>query len=261
MGTKWDKLFQAIMALLIALGAAFGSRVCLPDPSQPIPPSPPIVSPPSPAPPSPKLDAVNAIGRIQFGGSGCSATVVGPRREDGRWWVLTASHCISGVGQRGSMRFRDGRQVPLVVAAVDRRSDCAWCYVDGSQFDLPFTYLADRSPAPGVKVWHMGYGVHIPGNREDGTIVSGPLSNGQISMKLSVSSGDSGGGICLDESGKVVSCVCCTSRLSGPGTVYGASVESIRALLPKSEAWDEWTPISVPQIDLKVEKLILEGVQ
>jgi hypothetical protein len=94
---------------------------------------PPISIPAAPPPaegkpiemPAPKAVAPNAaaaLGRIQFGNAGCTATIIGPRRADGRYDVLTASHCVSTIGQHGTMRLLDGRTVGLLVQAIDRTS-------------------------------------------------------------------------------------------------------------------------------------------
>lgn len=255
--TNREKLWQLLLVVVTAIIAAVGSRYGLKVPDlPPITVNPPQHVPPETlpevkpiAPPAPKPDAVAAIGRIQFGNSGCTATIIGPRRTDGRWWVLTASHCVRSVGSEGSMRLKDGRSVGLKVVGLDRTSDCCWCLTSTSTEVYPFALLVDVSPEPGTRIWHMGYGVDRPGNLEEGEIKSKAGSNGQISMHLSVSSGDSGGGICLTADNRVVSTVCCTSRLSGPGTVWGASPESIAKLRNgAADAADdfEWTPIPVP---------------
>src|SRR5262245_33958245 len=65
--------------------------------------------PPGPTPPpsvKTEDEAKAAIGRIRFGNAGCTATVIYPRRSDGRWDILTAAHCTGGVGSRG--RFEVG---------------------------------------------------------------------------------------------------------------------------------------------------------
>lgn len=216
----------------------------------PQPPSPPpiAVPPTPPAPQPPKADPLAAIGRIQFGSAGCTATITGPRREDGRYWVLTAAHCISGVGQQGTMKLRDGRSLGLQVAAVDKRADCCWCVTTTNSVEYPVAFVADRSPAAGSRIWHAGYGVDVPGNREDGTVTAGPNGDGQIEMRLSVSSGDSGGGIALDADGRIVSCVCCTTAKGQVARVWGASPESINKLRPATVSLDVWTPIEIPVI-------------
>lgn len=241
--TRWAEFL--IAAAIAVIGARYG--IPIPPPPVPLPGNPPDVRPVDPpAPPSPQPNTPAAIARIQFGNSGCTATIIGPRRSDGRWWALTAAHCVSGPGQRGTMRLLDGRTEGVQVVSRDPRSDCAWLVTDSNHEKFPFALLAESSPPVGSKVWHAGYGVHVPGNREDGTVTGAPDSNGQLRFRISVSSGDSGGGICLDDSGRVVSCVCCTTQRGAIADVWGASVESIRRSQPTAMVMDDWTPIEVP---------------
>lgn len=203
---------------------------------------------PDPPKPEPKRpDPAAALGRIQFGSAGCTATVVGPRRADGRWDVLTAAHCVSRVGQRGVMQLKDGRKLNVTVAALHPDPDCAWLVSDESFPDLAAAEIAKEPPPVGTAVWHQGYGVDKPGNREDGVVAAGPDSNGQIRMTLSVSSGDSGGGIFRADSGELVSVVCCTTNRGGRGSVWGSSPTVARAKRPGAAA-DEfvWTPLDIP---------------
>jgi len=245
-------LTAAVSAALAFIGAKWGIHIP-PPPPLPATPPPVIIQPPPPAPkveppaaPEPKADAPAAIGRIQFGTAGCTATVIGPRREDGRWWVLTAAHCVRGIGQHGVMRLKDGRTTGITVAAVNERADCCWCVTETNSEVYPFAVLARQSPVPGTRVWHAGYGVHVPGNREDGQVEAGPDQNGQIRMRLSVSSGDSGGAICLNEQDEVVSCVCCTTAKGQVAQVWGASPEAIHRAKPTSMALDDWNPVEIP---------------
>lgn len=255
-------LAVVITALLTWFGQKYGPQLPplpqLPPISPPTspapPPAPPTPTPPTPTPPAPvpppapKVDTLAAIGRIQFGNSGCTATITGPRRDDGRYWVLTAAHCVNGVGQSGTMKLRDGRSLGLQVVAIDRRADCCWCVTSTNSVEYPVAFVADRSPSPGARIWHAGFGIDVPGNREDGTVSTGPNSDGQIEMRISVSSGDSGGGMALDSDGRIISCVCCTTIRGAVGRVWGASPESINALKPKATFADEWTPIEVPLV-------------
>jgi hypothetical protein len=201
---------------------------------------------PKPTPPAPRADAPNALTRIQFGNAGCTATIIGPRRDDGKWWVLTAAHCLTSVGQHGTMRLKDGRVTGVIVQSINVKADCAWLLTETNSEQYPFALLAPKSPPVGAKIWHAGYGVHIPGNREDGHVEAGPDQNGQLRFRLSVSSGDSGGGICLNESGEVVSTVCCTTARGQVAQVWGASVESIVGSQPTAMVLDGWTPIELP---------------
>jgi hypothetical protein len=244
---------QQWITWLLMVGAAFlaalGARWGIPIPPPPVitqPPDPPPAPPAPPTPPAPTPNALAAIVRISSGNVGCSATVIGPRRPDGRWWVLTASHCVSGTGQRWSMRFRDGRTSGFQVVNFDRRADWCWGVTDTDAADLPFALTADSTPAVGTKIWHAGYGIDVPGNREDGTITSGVLSDGKIQMRMSVSSGDSGGGIVIDSAGRIVSTVCCTSNVGGRGEVYGAAPESFNTGRRDTVSLDEWKPIPIP---------------
>lgn len=244
----FQKISPFLAALLAAVLAVLGGRALPPPGGGGVTPPPPPTAPqPPPAKPEPKPDAPQAIARIQFGNSGCTATVIGPRRGDGRYWVLTAAHCVQAVGQRGTMWMLDGRTLGIQVAALDRRSDCSWCVTDTTTEVLPFALLAETDPTPGQKVWHAGYGVHIPGSREEGVVVAGSNPDGQVQFKLSVSSGDSGGGICLDESGRVVSTVCCTTARGQYADVWGAGPAAIRRTLPTAMPTnDGWTPSEIP---------------
>lgn len=215
-----------------------------------------LTPPPKEKPPGPKPNTPKALIRIQFGSAGCTGTFVAHavtkdgeitvRRPDGKMWVLTAAHCIKGVGQHGTGRLLDGRTCGLVVASLDRTSDVAWLVTEDNGQEYPFAILAQSSAPAGTKVWHAGYGIHVPGNREEGYVEAGPDRNGQCRYHLSVSNGDSGGGICVNEKNEVLSPVCCTSRLAAPGSVWGASPESCWRLRPTAMVLDDWTPLAIP---------------
>lgn len=208
-------------------------------------------TPPPPPPPPAKPDPLPAISRIQFGNAGCTACPIGPRRADGRWDIFTAAHCVTGVGQKGTMILKDGSRVPVTVSARDARSDVCWLVTDAADIvTMPHAELADALPARGSKVWHQGYGIDKPGNREEGTVL-GETSDGQLAFELSVSSGDSGGPIVLDEAGKVVASVCCTTGLAVRTTMYGGHCLSARSIRPKSGTAVEWKPIDLPVVPRK----------
>lgn len=231
-----------------------------PTPPQPNPPGP---NPPSPNPPTPpgggKLDPSNAIGRIQFGNAGCSATVIAPRRADGRWDVLTAAHCISSVGQTGTMKMPlSGKTFAVRVKAFDRTCDICWLETVDSTADIEYAYLGKDNPPPGTPVWHQGYGFDRPRNREDGTVMQAEDGRGQIRFTLNVSSGDSGGGIFRADTNEVVSSVCCTRSIAAKTDMWGGSTRKAIALRPHAST-DEgsrfepvapielpWTPIGIP---------------
>lgn len=249
------KLWKAIIAgVLAALASFFGGQSVAPKPGDTVPPPitlpapvrPELDPPPAPVPPPVRPNARAAIGRIQFGNAGCSATVIGPRRHDGRYLVLTANHCIAGQPRTGSMKLRNGDAFPIRVVNTDPRADCCWCVTDVMDRELPFAYLAEKTPAVGTKCWHSGFGVDIPGNREDGEVATGVLPDGKVGMILSVSSGDSGGGILTDSEDRVFSCVCCTSGMARRARMYGAGAEAIRRAMPTNDVLDDWTPLPIP---------------
>lgn len=179
-------------------------------------------------------DPTSAIGRIQFGNAGCTATVIGPRNSTGYYDVLTAAHCIHAKGQVGQMSLRDGRKFSVKVVTYDERADCCWLTTIDPNLKLPTAKLLARTPSPGDAVWHCGFGIDKPGNVERGRVIGGPNGQGQVEFWLSVSSGDSGGAIVHAKTGRVISPVCCTSRLSGIGSVFGACPEASTALRPSS---------------------------
>lgn len=242
--TNWA--IAVLAALLAAIGARWGIEVP-PLPPIVVEPSPPPTQPPQTPPTEPAPNPLAAIVRIGSGNVGCSATIVGPRRPDGRYWVLTAAHCVSGNGQRWSMKFRNGQEGGFRIVNFDRQADWAWGATDSSTDVYPYALLADATPPVGTKLWHAGYGVDVPGNREDGSLLQHADGNGQIRMRLSVSSGDSGGGIVVDDAGRIVSAVCCTTRRGAVADVWGASPERIRSGQRDTvDLWD-WHPLEIPE--------------
>ena len=253
MNDRRKRIVDFLAALAVAALAAIGARYGIPVP--PLPPitvePPPVILPPSPTlPPGSEPDArpdpAKALVRLSFGNVGCTGTVIGPRRVDGRYWILTAAHCVNRIGQQGTFRLLDGRTGGMTVVSFDKSADCCWCVTSNNSDVYPFALLAGSSPQPGTKIWHAGYGVDRPGNREEGEVTHGPDSNGQIRMTLSVSSGDSGGGIIATADGKVISCVCCTSNRGGIGDVWGTSPEAAIRNRPNETVLDDWKPIDVP---------------
>lgn len=206
------------------------AEVVFEGPAVPVPPAP---APPGTVPPAPKPTPLLALCRFRIGRIGCTATIIGPRRTDGRWDVLCASHCLGVSATRGSISLKDGRTLNVTVTAREKSSDLAWLVTDDKVESLPFALLADKAPPVGAAIWHAGYGVDRPGNVEKGT-VAGPIDGqNQLPMVLSMSSGDSGGGIFLESTGELVAAVCCTSGMARKARMYGGSSVRAIALRPK----------------------------
>jgi len=145
------------------------------------------------------------------------------------------------------MTLKDGRSLGLRVVAHHRTPDVAWCVTDEEIADLPYALIAAKNPEPGTPIWHMGYGVDRPGNREDGVIAEGENAQGQLRMILSVSSGDSGGGIFRADTNELVSVVCCTSGMGRRVSMWGCSAEVAQKTRPKATDDEEgWVPVPIP---------------
>lgn len=204
--------------------------------------------PPAPEPKPPgKANAEHAIGKLRFGNAGCTATVIGPKRSDGRWDILTAAHCTGGVGSRGTFTLKDGRTLAVTVAARNTDADLTWLVTDAAVDDLPFANLAAKNPPVGTEIWHMGYGIDQPGNREAGTITGAETPDGQLPMELSVSSGDSGGGIFRADTNELVAVVCCTTDRGRKVLMFGGSAERAGRMRPVAKTdTDVWEPLAIP---------------
>lgn len=241
-----EKLFTAAIAALAAFLGSFGGGF-----GKPQPVAPPIVAPDQkptpPAPPTPQAEVERTIGRIVVGSSGCTASLVGQKRVDRRYNILTAAHCVDRVGDRGTYTTQDGRRLTFSITAIDKRCDCAWGLTEPTDETFAFGEVADRHADVGDEVWHAGYGIDKPGNREVGTVVSTPLSDGKVQYNLNVSSGDSGGAIVHTKTGKILSVVCCAQRGGGVRPTWGASPECITALRRTFLDDANWTPVPLPE--------------
>jgi len=250
---QWATLIMAILGALSGTVAVSG-RGCGGAPGGGAAPTTPGTAPGTDphAPPSPSagqgpLDPWNALGRIQLGNYGCTATVIGKRRADGRLNILTAHHCTAGAPRDGTMVMRDGTTFRITYLSSDPKSDHAWFTSTLPIQNVPYADLATELPKVGDIVYHGGWGVDVPGNKETGRVLQPDNGEGQTMFELSVSSGDSGGGIALDATGKVLSPVCCTTAKGRKAQVWGATVTACRSTLPAPVLVAEpWTPIEIP---------------
>lgn len=257
----WRSLAVAILAAIITLIGGTGVTTvrggggCFspprPEPTIPAPPpatepkpQPPVPEPP-PSKPEPRPEPLMAICKIVMRGGYCSGTVVGPRRPDGRWNVVSAAHCFKTHGEQVQLILRSGITVGATVSAIDRRCDGAILITDQIG-ELPFAMVARSTPPAGTRIWHAGFGFDKPANTEEGTITAPPNTDGQVQYRLSVSSGDSGGGIMLTADGLLLSPVCCTTRIAGIGDVWGASPEMVNRMLAAPTDFIDVPPVEMP---------------
>ena len=238
-----------VVAVLSALLSFLGSRFGVPAPIVTIPEQKATPTPPTPQKPAevPASDPRSAIGKIVMKGGYCSGTVVNPQQADGSYTVVSASHCFKVTGEDVSFILRDGRQVKATVIAIDRTPDIAILRTAPVATPLPFVLVADRTPDVGSKVFHAGFGIDNPGNTEYGTITDRETPQGQVVYRLSVSPGDSGGGICLDAAGRLLSPVCCTTNLAAVGSVFGGSPENINRMLKNPTEFIAMPPAVMPE--------------
>lgn len=202
-------------------------------PAPAAPAAPPAPKPDAPKPDAPKPDPKAATCKIVFGRAGCTASVVWPRRADGRWDLVTAAHCVAGAAKKGKCYMRSGRVLDVEVTAVDAKADVAWLVTATKEDSLPYVVLATACPPVGTRVWHNGFGVDRPGNVESGTVAGAEAADRQIPFRLSVSSGDSGGGIFIESTGELLATVCCTKARGRLAPMWGGSAMRAAEIRPK----------------------------
>lgn len=262
MSEKWrERILAAILAAVMALlgiqtaTTVSGCGKAPPAPECPEPKPDPKPDPkpePEPEPePQPPGEPQKAIGRVIMAGGYCSGTILGPPRPDKRHMILSAAHCFKGVNERINFQtlhdIAQVRSFHCTVVAIDRKSDVAILVSDDPQQGLPWVRVADSTPSVNTEIWHAGFGRHNPGNLERGRVLAAPNRDNQVQYWLSVSPGDSGGGIMFNERGEVLSPVCCTTRLDGPGNVWGGSPEVINRMLTSPANFSEdLVPIEMP---------------
>lgn len=247
--SRYSLLGMVACTLLAALANLLGFK---PNGEPPVPPIPPPTWPTPPTPPHKppeygKLAPEQAIVRIMTGNSGCTGCIIGPRRPDGRWDILTAAHCLSAIGQRGNADLPDGRRVGYTVRAFDRTPDLGWLVTDDIIESLPYALLADSSPVVGQMVWHAGYGIDRPGNVETGRVEVLENGDGMIQFRLNVSSGDSGGPIFNKDSEVLAASVCCTTARGQFVTMFGGSWQRA-ARLRSSIVLSDWEALDLPLV-------------
>lgn len=190
--------------------------------------------------------STDAIGRLRIGNSGCTATIVGPiDADDAKIELLTAAHCIR-VNDAAMFTMHDGRILHCKCVSRDAGADAAWLVADNPKGDLPYLLLADDMPQRGEAVFHQGFGIDRPGNKEVG-LFEQVADNGRKCMyRLNVSPGDSGGAIVLDRDFSILSPVCCSSNRGGMGDVFGATPMACAKIRPSRVADGEEPGLYIP---------------
>lgn len=234
----WKSVAVAVLAAVLAV---LGGRQ-LPAPAVTVanPCDPPKHTEPTRKP-------LEAVGRLVMSGGYCSATPVSPLNADHKQVVLTAAHCVQSVGEVCQFTTRSGRTVRVTVTSINRQADAALMLTEPLTEPLPYLLVAEASPPAGTAVLHCGFGVDKPGNVETGKVLMPDTGAGQTMYSLSVSPGDSGGGICVDSSGALLSPVCCTTRLAQVGQVYGARPEVVRRMMLSPASFTEVPPMRMPE--------------
>lgn len=248
------QLFTTVLSIAISVAAArFG--IPIPPPNVTIPPLPPPVTvtvhppatpptippgvvPTAPTPPAPtippppviisKADPFNATVKLQARGHYCTGTIIGPRRQDGSYWVLSAGHCAGSIGERQTAVLRSGKTLTVTVFTINRQQDWSWFETGPTGDELPYAELSNVAPKVGARVWHAGFGIWTPGRREEGIVETSPDRRANVHIALTVSSGDSGSGIFDVESGKLVAVVSVGSGSNPSEWTEGPTTPTIR---------------------------------
>lgn len=201
-----------------------------------LPPAPPPV--PQPMPPAVPADPAGRKSVVKFYISNvmCSSTPILPVRADGRWDILTAAHCWQHGAADPHVLAADGTKYAVDLVVKDDAGDVAWCRTRAAAPKLVGSPLATAAPDPGRVVYHCGYGQDKPGNVEAGTVLGIRTASGQTAFRLSVSHGDSGGGIFDAASGEVVACVSSSTGIAQYTTMFGGSCVAAGRIRPRDES-------------------------
>lgn len=155
-----------------------------------------------------RIDPRASVVRITVGSAGCTATLLEGEPKTNCHFVLTAAHCWGHSGQQtkeGKCKLLDGRVFPMELVHLAWNPDVAVAVIRTGE-PLPVARVRPSLAPIGARVWHAGYGVHLPGSFEEGVILSHDDQRSEYSMKIDASSGDSGSGI-FDANGDVVAAV------------------------------------------------------
>lgn len=158
-----------------------------------------------------------------------TATVIRPKRPDGKWNVLTAAHVVRG-HSAATLHLGD-KKVALRVVSIDQGADVAWLVTDAAHDWLPSAELGP-APRPGDRVWHVGLGTK---KRCEGTVARDTNDLGSLFAVMQGTFGDSGAAI-FDESGRVVGVLTGSPNHDAPAGVkkiIGAGLSRIRDLLKR----------------------------
>ena len=238
----WKSVLAAVVTAALT---ALGVRITLPTPP---PPTAPETKPPEKPPvPEPAKDPTEAVGRLVMSGGFCSATPITPPDSESQQVLLSAAHCVRRIGEECTFTTRSGRSVRCRVVAIHRQADACLLLTEHLHAHLPYLPLAQQSPREGSAVLHCGFGIDSPGNVERGRVLTSDTGHDQVEYLLNVSPGDSGGGICLDGSGGVVSPVCCTTGVGRVANVYGARPEVVRLMLRTPASFTDVPPVEMPE--------------
>lgn len=194
-------------------------------------------------------DAKRSTYRISHGRSGCSATCVGRDSVDGSYILYTAAHCVDRIGDIVTVHVDSNTRIRSTVIGLDKVSDACVIRTQPTRIRLYSSRVYSGKASNGVRVWHIGYGIDKPGNREEGSIIGYDSDRRQYMSDISVSSGDSGSGVHTVDGDYVVGTVCCTVSVGGRRWTQFTDVqEHVRLFTSVDDMLDVWQPIQLPTI-------------
>lgn len=181
------------------------------------------------APPAAPSDPRPAVGVLRVGTGQCTATVIGPRRADGSYDVLSAAHCTGGPGTRAVLQLPGRAALALVVVVRNGGTDVSWLRTGAAVGALPSAVLHAGAVPVGTAVWHASYGRRRPGQVERGALIGKDQRRGWYTWSYQATPGASGGAVFRSSNSAVIG----VHSVAGGGTTSGPAGAVANKLRPR----------------------------
>lgn len=193
-------------------------------------PAPPTT--PSPPPPENETHArtrAATVAVLQAHASGTGTNIDDPD-DPNRDYVVTANHVVDRTNEPVTITDAEGRKSRGRVIARDKDADLALIQVEPPRPNRTVATIAAAPKPIGTAIYHHAHGMHRPQNLETGTVRTTYRTDGQDTFTLSVSAGDSGGGIFDAETGELVAVIAATTAKNRDAIVFAGNALRIHQL-------------------------------